>query len=376
MSGKNSAAELAYRLARDAEAVCEQYLSNGRRQGRYWTVGDVRNTPGRSMFVRLSGPESGPGATGHWTDAATAEYGDLLDVIRESCGFIDFRDVADEARRFLSLPRPEPAPRERKQPTPRGSPDAAHGLFAMAKPLAGTLADAYLRDRGILFGARERSLRFHPNCYYRDLRTGETSAFPALIAGVTDADGRITGAHRTWLDPDGDGKAQVADPRRSMGSLLGNGVRFGFEPGMPVRVMAAGEGLETVASLRMVMPAMPIIAATSANHLAALQLPPGCERLYIAADADAAGRHGIERLSRRAQVLGVIVLVLRPELGDFNEDLRRLGPDRLAAWLRDQLVPEDARLLLPPGRAARYWLRRWRQPAASVGEGHAVSRAS
>ena len=343
------ASELARRLAHNVEAVCRHYLSNGRRQGRYWTVGDVRNTPGRSMFVRLSGPESGPGAAGHWTDAASAEYGDLLDVIRESCGFVDFHATADEARRFLSLPRPEPARSERVHPVPRGSPDAARRLFAMAKPLAGTLADAYFRQRGILCGARERSLRFHPNCYYRDLRTGETSAFPALIAAVTDPDGRITGAHRTWVDPAGDGKAKVADPRRSMGNLLGNGVRFGFEPGMPVPAMVAGEGLETIASLRMVMPVMPMIAATSANHLAALHLPPGCERLYIAADADAAGRHGIERLSRRAQVLGVIVLVLRPELGDFNEDLRQLGPDRLAAWLRDQLLPEDACLHLPPG---------------------------
>src|SRR6516162_10271531 len=101
------ASELARRLARDAEAVCRHYLSKGRRQGRYWTGGDVRNTPGRSMFVRLSRPESGPGAAGHWTDAASAEYGDLLDVIRGSCGFIDFREVAEEARRFLRLPRAE-----------------------------------------------------------------------------------------------------------------------------------------------------------------------------------------------------------------------------------------------------------------------------
>jgi hypothetical protein len=80
------ASELSRRLARDAEAVCRHYLPNGRRQGRYWTVGDVRNAPGRSMFVRLSGPDSGPGAAGHWTDAASADHGDLLDVIRESCG--------------------------------------------------------------------------------------------------------------------------------------------------------------------------------------------------------------------------------------------------------------------------------------------------
>jgi hypothetical protein len=62
------AAELGRRLARDAEAVCRHYLSNGRREGRYWLVGDVRNTPGRSLFVRLKGPESGKGAAGKWTE--------------------------------------------------------------------------------------------------------------------------------------------------------------------------------------------------------------------------------------------------------------------------------------------------------------------
>ena len=62
------AAELARRLARNAEAVCRHYLSNGRRESRYWRVGDVRNTPGRSLYVRLKGPESGKGAAGRWTE--------------------------------------------------------------------------------------------------------------------------------------------------------------------------------------------------------------------------------------------------------------------------------------------------------------------
>ena len=61
------ASELSRRLAQNVEAVCRHYLSSGRRQGRYWLVGDVRNTPGRSMFVRLSGPDFGPGAAGHWS---------------------------------------------------------------------------------------------------------------------------------------------------------------------------------------------------------------------------------------------------------------------------------------------------------------------
>ena len=99
MSG--AASELARRLAANAEAVCREYLSNGRRQGRYWVVGDARNAR-RSIYLRLTDATSGNGAAGKWTDAATGEHGDLLDVIRESCGFVDFRDVADEARRFLA----------------------------------------------------------------------------------------------------------------------------------------------------------------------------------------------------------------------------------------------------------------------------------
>jgi hypothetical protein len=113
--------------------------------------------------------------------------------------------------------------------------------------------------------------------------------------------------------------------------------------------MAAGEGFETMASLRTVMPGLPVAAATSANHLSGLTLPPGCRRLYIAADADAAGRHGIERLSQRAGEAGIVAMVLRPQLGDFNDDLRHLGPAHLAAWLRDQLLPDDAGLLPPSG---------------------------
>ncbi len=68
MTMESQASDLAHGLARDAEAVCRQYLSNGRREGTYWLVGDAANTPGRSLYVRLRGPESGKGAAGRWTE--------------------------------------------------------------------------------------------------------------------------------------------------------------------------------------------------------------------------------------------------------------------------------------------------------------------
>jgi hypothetical protein len=108
---QNSASDLARRLARNAEAVCRHYLPNGRRQGNYWLVGDVENTAGRSLYVRLTGPEFGKGAAGKWTDAATGEHGDLLDLIAANQRLTDLPQVLEEARRFLSLPDPEPIAR-------------------------------------------------------------------------------------------------------------------------------------------------------------------------------------------------------------------------------------------------------------------------
>lgn len=59
-------------LAENAESVCRAYLPAGRREGSYWIVGDLQNNPGRSLFVRLAGPASGPGAAGKFTEHVAA----------------------------------------------------------------------------------------------------------------------------------------------------------------------------------------------------------------------------------------------------------------------------------------------------------------
>lgn len=344
MTMSGYAGELARRLARDAEAVCRHYLSNGRREGRYWMVGDVKNTPGRSMFVRLSGPESGKGAAGKWTDAATAEHGDLLDIIGRTCDLNDFRDIETEARRFLSLPRPQPQAysKPRLALAPAGSPESARRLFAMSQPIPRTLVETYLRNRGITALHGTGNLRFHPRCYYRPDRDRPTEIWPAMIAAVTDLDGRITGAHRTWLNPDGFdhlslGKAPIDSPRRAMGHLLGNAVCFGVARD----VAAAGEGIETMLSLRCVMPDMPMMAALSAAHLAAFLFPATLRRLYVVRDNDPAGDGAVAGLFDRAHAARIEAVALSPRSDDFNADLRRFGIDALRVAARVQLVPED-----------------------------------
>jgi hypothetical protein len=336
----SQAADLARRLAREAEAVCRRYLSNGRRRGRYWIVGDVANTPGRSLFVRLIGPESGKGAAGKWTDAATGEHGDLLDLIRLNLDLGDLHKAMVEARSFLVLPRP-PASRSRAPSTSAatGSPEAARRLFGAGRPIPGTVAEAYLRGRGITASLDWAALRFHPSVHYREAEHAPLEAWPALLAAATALDGRITGIQRTWLDPHRGAKAPLADPRRALGHLLSNGVRFG----LATDVLAAGEGIETMLALKSVLPRLPMVAALSANHLAALDLGAASRRLYVARDNDAAGVKAAQRLRQRSAAAGIDVHDLVPVGEDFNEDLRRLGSAAMLAHLADQLATSDLR---------------------------------
>ena len=226
----SQAADLARRLARTAEAVCRHYLSKGHRSGRYWLIGDVQNTPGHSLYVRLHGPDYGPGAAGKWTDAATGDHGDLLDLIARNRDLYRLGEAMDEARIFLALPRPaipSPAHPSHAPAAATGSPEAARRLFHAGRPVPGTPAEAYLRARGITAPLDWPALRCHPSVYYRAGEDDPLELWPALLAAVTDLDGTITGILRTWLDRERPAKAPIADPRRAMGYLLGNGVRFG-----------------------------------------------------------------------------------------------------------------------------------------------------
>ena len=334
----DAAHDLARRLGRQAEAVCRHYLSAGRRQGHYWQVGDVRNTPGRSMFVRLS--DSAHGLAGKWTDAATGEHGDLLDVIRENRGLSIFADVVAEAEMFLGIPRSvheAQAPLCKTENSSRDPVISARRLFAAARPIPGTIVEAYLRNRCITALHETGSLRFHPRCYYRSDAHTPIQPLPAMVAAVTDLSGRITGVHRTWLAPNGSDKAAITTPRRAMGHLLEHAVRFGGADD----VMAVGEGIETILSVRTLLPNLPMAAALSAAHLAVIAFPPGLRRLYIVHDTDPAGDRARDSVASRAASVGIEAIVLSPALGDFNEDLRAFGVDAVRAELRCLLAPED-----------------------------------
>ena len=243
--GPSPAAAVAAALAARAEEVCRRYLPHGRRQGRYWICGDLDGARGRSLFVRLAPP----GTPGKFTDAATGEHGDLLDLIRHRSRAPTLRAALDEARAFLALPSLSRTAFRGPRTRPTTETQAARRLWRRCRAVDGSHAERYLLARG-LSRCRFAALRFHPALRYRE--GSSVRRFPALVAAVTAGDGRIFGVQRTWLDPRSPAKADVAAPRKALGRVYGLAVRFGVPSDDAALVV--GEGIETVLSLVTAVP--------------------------------------------------------------------------------------------------------------------------
>ena len=333
----SAAARVAAALGARAEEVCRRYLPQGRKQGRYWTVGDIRGARGRSLFVRLAPP----GVPGKWTDASTNEHGDLLDLVRIASGAGSLREALAEAHAFLASPPMPSSP----IPDDYDRTEAARRLWRRCRAIDGTHAEAYLEARGIQ-RCRFAALRFHPALLHRD--DGGVRRLPALVAAVTadagehpgpaehpapgkrPAHGAVCGVLRTWLDPTRPAKANLIRPRKALGPVHGRAVRFGEPAG---GTMLVGEGIETVLSIVTALPDTVAAAALSAGSLGAFAPPAVVTRLVIARDNDPEGERAAERLARRCARASVAALVVAPSGDDFNSDLVAFGAPALRARL-------------------------------------------
>ena len=211
------------------------------------------NTPGRSLYVRLQGPDYGPGAAGKWTDAATGEHGDLLDLIALNRNLPRLGEAMDEARLFLALPRPAIA-----SPPIRHAPPAAQRILrSRPPPVSCRPPGSRHAGRGLSARPRHhRTARLARACAItRRSITAQTEDaplefWPALLAAVTDLDGTITGIQRTWLDPTG-------PPRRRLPIRAGRSAicsATACASATSADILAAGEGIETMLALKSVLP--------------------------------------------------------------------------------------------------------------------------
>jgi len=246
--------------------------------------------------------------------------GRLLAHCKKShCSFTDILAAAGIAPGDYTPPDPATIAQreaERRAEAAKRARQAAR-CWNEAQPIAGTLAECYLRRRGITCPLPD-TLRFHPEAWH-----GPTaSRHPALVALVEGADGFAV--HRTYLRPDGTGKARI-DPNKTMlGRCYGGAVRLAETSGP----LVVAEGIETALSLACGLLPRPatIWATLSTSGMRGIHLPHELGRLTIASDGDTAGREAAHALAERAHAVGWVVSLLpAPEGRDWNDIINKKG---------------------------------------------------
>jgi phage/plasmid primase-like uncharacterized protein len=191
---------------------------------------------------------------------------------------------------------------------------AARRIWASAKDARGSLVARYLASRGITISL-PLSLRWAPACPHPS-----GIRLPAMVAKVINIDGDLIGLHRTFLQPDGSGKADVEPQKASLGPISGGAVRLAPAS----ERLLIGEGLETSCAA-MQATAQPTWAALSTSGLMSLLLPAIAQDIIILADHDANGAG--ERAARLAAARWLaegrrVRIAIPPEPGtDFNDVL-------------------------------------------------------
>jgi hypothetical protein len=334
---------LAGMLADRIDSLVAELLPAGVRDGAEWRVGSLAGEPGRSMAVHL-----GRSKAGVWSDFASGEGGDALDLVAQILFRGDKSRAVKWSRAWLALDSADAATfakhrrqAERRRDQARHDHERRHGwatrTFLAARPvLAGTPGARYLAERGIdltELGRQPSALRFHPSLWNEETQRH----WPALVAAIVNPEGRMVAVHRTWLQPDGSGKAPMRNPKMTLGRYAGGMIRlWRGASGKPLRHAPDGEaiilseGIEDGLSCAIAAPEYRVAAAVSLANMASVVLPPTIGAVIIAAQNDAPGSPAARALDRAIAAClrqGRRVKIARPPAGvkDVNDLLRATG---------------------------------------------------
>ena len=174
------------------------------------------------------------------------------------------------------------------------------------------MVETYLRARAITLPVPP-SIR-----HIADLRHAPTGhVLNAMIAGLQSPQGEVRGVQRTYLRTDGCGKADVTDPKMSLGSVPGGAVRLAAAGA----VLGLAEGVETGLSAMQLF-SLPVWCALG-SRLAQVALPRGSQRIIIFADTGDAGRQAAQKAANALSKQKRQVTIKSPPegFGDWNDVL-------------------------------------------------------
>lgn len=277
--------------------------------GQVLAAGPGHSRRDRSLSVRLS-PSAPDGfiAFSHAGD----DWRECRDHVRDRLGLGQFE--TSRRREVLSFKHHAEVAGSDTDRTAR-----ALALWDETQDPHGTIVERYLARRGLVVEISTTSVRFHPDCPWRDA-SGEIIRVPAMVAAMrcirTD---RVSAVHRTRLTNDG----RKVD-RRMLGAAAGAAIKLDPDENV-LGGLTIGEGIETCLAARQLGFA-PVWALGSVGGIARFPVLDGIEAITVLAETgdNGASERAVAECGRRWREAGREVLVVSPKVpGDVNDATRR-----------------------------------------------------
>jgi hypothetical protein len=317
MTADPSPREVARALARRVDQLAVDLLPGGHREGHEWRAGSTAGEAGDSLGVHLAGAKAGV-----WSDFATGECGDALDLVRAVLE-LDMGGAIRWSLRWLGIEDgdaelPARSSTQKASIKPLHNSDFWRAPWRSAQPIAGALAELYLAGRGLRFDdPGGRVLRFAER-HARRNPADELEHYPALLALLRDVRiGEPCGTINVYLRRDGGDRLRDPKGKTSWGRAGGSAVMLDDFADVTLGLVVA-EGVETAIALWMAE-LRPVWALGGAGNLKSFPVLGGIEALTIAADADDAGQKAAAEVIRRWRGAGREVLTVAPPAGDWAD---------------------------------------------------------
>ena len=297
-----------------------------------------------SLSICLAGDKRGT-----WFNFETGEKGNLLHLIQTSLN-LDFKSSLEYAAKMTgddlketvqsTLQKTSP-PHEKTDNKPSKTQCYAQQLAKESTPIAGTLAEMYLKETRDINNVAGQDIRFHAKVF-----TGKDEVvkyMPALLCIARNKEQQVQSVQAIYLDKNTSNKAKLDVQKKTFGAIAGAGVMIN-EGLKQNAVTYITEGIETGLSIRDAVQNERVIAVLGKQNMVSIAINLLTNKVVLCLDNDGKPIHDdkvLHQTIERLKLHGKAVEIAMPnKKGDFNDVLKSHGVSGVIDVLNKAFKPE------------------------------------
>ena len=368
------------RLESDILGYATQWLGSPKKVSGYearWSGALTVNIrgPKAGMWRRWSANRGGNDLISLYMDTFKLKWKEAINELAERLGLVAQQNYKSREIQFKKVEKNKEIEKDLQERIKE-----AKKLYNKGVPIAGTIAEKYLREYRGITGELPNDFRFLKSDFHLNTKKN----VPALVAPYRDKEGKMVGIVRIYLNKDGSkytdtfiddqGRQKEATTKANRG--ISSHGRVVIQEAVIPKVLWVAEGVETALSVAKAVPDQTVVASLAVGQIKNVPISSETQEVIICADNDPASSQSKESISQAVESFlskGVRVFIaLPPEIPagmkkhDFNDLLKSGGIGAVQKSLNNLVEISDPKVFKTDEPRLQNDLNRLRSEADAV----------